>query len=185
MSVPTVSIHYRRLPDREQLFEQVVLEETPEYVVTLLESAPLKSPVSAAGRVILEPGASVVWFTYPDRWYDLGLFHLEDGTYTGLYANILTPVRMQGRRWETTDLCLDVWMGADGAVAVLDEVEFAEAVERGWVDAPTAAAAREHAETLAHWAREGDWPPPHVRDWSLARARARLGELRGPTGPDR
>lgn len=179
MSARRVAIHYRRLPDRVQVFDQPVLEEDAEFVVTLAESVPLPAPVLVGGRVVLEPGAPVVWFTYPGRWYDLGRFHLADGTFTGVYANILTPVRMQGDRWDTTDLCLDVWAGADGAVEILDEEEFAAAVEGGWIEAATAAAAREHAETLAASARQGSWPPPHVAEWDLRRARERLGELEG------
>src|SRR4051794_37728926 len=88
-----VTIHYRRLPDRDEVFRQIVVAETGSYVVTLLESAPLRKAVRVAGRVVLEPGAPVVWITYPGRWHDLGRFHLADGTFTGVYANVLTPVR--------------------------------------------------------------------------------------------
>lgn len=167
----TVTIHYRRPPDREEVFEQLVVEETEEYVVTLLEAASLPRPLTVAGRTVLEPGAPVVWFTYPGRWYDVGRFHLADGTFTGVYANILTPVQIQHDRWDTSDLFLDVWKGTDDHIEVLDELEFAEAVERGWIDGATAAAAREHAETLALAARQGVWPPAHVAAWDLERAR--------------
>jgi predicted RNA-binding protein associated with RNAse of E/G family len=163
----TVAIHYRRPPDREEVFHQRVVAETAEYVVTLLESAVLPRPVVVEGEVVLEPGAPVVWFTYPGRWYDIGRFHLRDGTFTGTYANILTPVQMQVERWDTTDLFLDVWVGRDGTVRVLDEAEFEEAVASEWIDAAVAAAAREHAETLALAARQGIWPPEHVHRWSL------------------
>jgi predicted RNA-binding protein associated with RNAse of E/G family len=173
-SMNSVAIHYHRPPDRMEVFHQRVVARTDEYVVTLLEAAVLKRPVAVDGRTVLEPGAPVVWFTYPGRWYDIGRFHLRDGTFTGLYANILTPVQMQGERWETTDLFLDVWKGADGLVRVLDEAEFEDAVERGWIDAPTATAAREHAETLALAARQGEWPEAHVEQWTLARASARM-----------
>jgi len=167
-----VAIHYHRPPDREQVFHQRVVEETDEYVVTLLESAELKGPVEVEGRTVLEPGSPIVWFTYPGRWYDIGRFHLRDGSFTGIYANILTPVRMEPGRWETTDLFLDVWKGADGVVRVLDEAEFQDAVEQGWIDSATATAAREHAETLALAARQGVWPPDHVEAWTLERARS-------------
>jgi predicted RNA-binding protein associated with RNAse of E/G family len=166
----SVAIHYRRLPDREEVFHQRVVHRGVDHVVTLLESASLARPVVVEGRTVLEPGASVVWFTYPGRWYDIGRFHLLDGTFTGLYANILTPVRMEGRRWDTTDLLLDVWRGTDGTVTILDQAEFEDAVERGWIDGGTASAAREHAETLALAARQGEWPPDHVERWTLARA---------------
>lgn len=172
-----VRIHYRRLPDRDRVFEQVLLEETPEYSVTLLRSAPVERAVQAGGRTVLEPGAPVVWFTYPDRWYDVGRFHLADGTFTGLYANVLTPVRMRGDEWETTDLCLDVWRGAAGGVEVLDREELEEAVANGWMDGRTAATAREQADSLVRAAHEGTWPPPHVEEWTLERSLRRLREL--------
>jgi predicted RNA-binding protein associated with RNAse of E/G family len=173
-----VTIHYHRPPDRTEVFEQRVVVETDEYVVTLMERSGGSRPVRVAGRVVLEPGSPVVWFTYPGRWYDIGRFHLADGTFTGIYANILTPVRMLGRRWETTDLFLDVWSGSDGVVEILDEAEFADAVDAGWIDAGTSAAAREHAETLALAARQGSWPQDHVHEWTLQRAVAEL-ERRG------
>ncbi|HEX2093527.1 MAG TPA: DUF402 domain-containing protein [Longimicrobiaceae bacterium] len=174
MEGSTVRIHYRRLPDREQVFEQARVEDAGEYVVTLLESAALRRPVVAGGRTVLEPGAPVVWFTYPGAWHDVGRFHLADGTFTGFYANVLTPVEMRGNRWDTTDLALDVWLGADGTVEVLDEEEFEEALRGGWVDPATAARAREEASSLAAAARAGSWPPPHVREWDLTRARERV-----------
>ena len=185
MSPRRVAIHYRRLPDRVQVFEQPVLAETEEYVVTFAEAVALPRPVLAGEHTILEPGAPVVWFTYPDRWYDVGRFHRADGTFTGVYANILTPVRMEGERWDTTDLCLDVWVGADGEVAILDEAEFSAAVSSGWMAPATAAAAREQADRLADAARSGAWPLPHVREWDLPRARRRMLELlaASPTRP--
>ncbi|HEX2204807.1 MAG TPA: DUF402 domain-containing protein, partial [Longimicrobium sp.] len=134
--LPHVDIHYRRLPDRVTVFRQVVVEDAGEYVVTFLEASDVAKPVTdGGGRTILEPGAPVVWFSYPGAWHDVGRFHLADGTFTGVYANVLTPVAMRPGRWETTDLCLDVWMGADGRVEVLDEAELAEAEARGWIDA--------------------------------------------------
>ncbi len=167
-----VEIRYRRLPGREQLFRQQLLADDGSCVVTLLEAAELPKPVRAGERVILEPGAPVVWLTFRGLWHDIGRFHLRDGTFTGFYANVLTPVEMSGDRWATTDLCLDVWLGADGAVQVLDEDELDEAERRGWADAETAARARREAQELAAAARAGSWPPPPAHEWTLERARA-------------
>jgi predicted RNA-binding protein associated with RNAse of E/G family len=172
----SVRIHYRRPPDRLQLFEQAVVQDDGECVVTFLDRAELKKPVEAGGRVVLEPGAPVVWFTWRgDVWHDVGRFHRADGTFTGIYANILTPVVMRGAEWETTDLFVDVWMDADGRVEVLDRGEFDAAVDAGWIDAATAARALAEAERLADAARAGTWPPAHVREWTLERARDVLG----------
>src|SRR5690606_7960062 len=118
----------------------------------------------------------VVWFTFPDAWFDIGRFHRADGRFTGYYANILTPVAITPGRWETTDLFLDVWLGRDGRVAILDEPEFADAVTAGWIDEATAARARSMAGALARGARAGTWPPPVVDGWPLDRARARVAD---------
>lgn len=171
MNAREIEIRYRRLPEREEVFRQRLVEDAGEYVVTYLPAAAIEKPIVVRGATILEPGSPVVWFTYPGRWYDIGRFHLADGTFTGCYANILTPVEMDGRTWSTTDLCLDLWSPSDGEVQVLDEQEFAEAVEAGWIDTATATAARETAETLALLGRQGRWPPEHVGEWTLQRVR--------------
>lgn len=175
-----IRILYRRPPDRLQVFEQAVVEDDGACVVTYLPAARLPKPVTAGGRVVLEPGAPVVWFTWRgDAWHDVGRFHRADGTFTGLYANVLTPVMMNGAEWDTTDLFLDVWMGADGAVEILDRDEFDAALAAGWVDARTAARALAQAERLAADARAGAWPPELVRAWTLERVRARAADSTG------
>lgn len=177
MTGSTIEIHYQRLPDRLQLFRQTLLEQTSEYLITFLEHAILPGPVRVGNQTILEPDAPVIWFTYPGRWYDIGSFHLADGTFTGIYTNILTPVQIRGREWSTTDLCLDIWTGIDRSVELLDLDEFDEAVSEGWLEEPLADRARTEANRLLHLARQGEWPPQHVQEWGLERARARFAEV--------
>lgn len=175
----TIEIHYHRLPDRLQLFRQTLIEEASEYLITYLERAALPRPVRVGERTVLEPDAPVIWFTYPGRWYDIGSFHLADGTFTGIYTNLITPVQIRGTEWSTTDLCLDIWTGVDGAVELLDLDEFDEAVGEGWLEEPLAGRARTEADGLLHLARQGEWPPSHVQEWTLERARARFAEVKG------
>jgi predicted RNA-binding protein associated with RNAse of E/G family len=176
VSGETVVIRYRRLPDRETVFEQKMVHDGGDHLVTLLEAAPLDRAVTVRGAPVLEPGAPVVWVTYPGLWYDVGRFHLRDGTFTGWYANVLTPVQVEGTCWSTTDLCLDVWRPADpdGEVALLDEGEFEAAVRREWIDAPTARRALDTAASLRACAEIGSWPLSHATEWTLERARAAL-----------
>jgi predicted RNA-binding protein associated with RNAse of E/G family len=171
----TVRIHYTRPPDRVQLFEQAVVHDAGLFVVTFLAAAQVKKPVTVEGRVVLEPGAPVVWFTYRgDVWHDVGRFHLADGTFTGVYANVLTPVQMEGTRWDTTDLYLDVWRGADGEIQLLDREEFDEAVGAGLLTPAVAERAFTEGERLVQGARQGAWPPAHVEEWTLERVRTQL-----------
>ena len=170
MTGRTITIDYLRPPDRLQRIEQLLLAREGSCTVTFLPRAVLSRPVAAGGVTVLEPEAPVVWFTWPGRWYDVGRFHLRDGTFTGFYANVLTPVEMSGDRWRTTDLFLDVWVGADGRVELLDEEEFAQALDRGWLERDTAERARATAASLLAAARLGTWPPAEVLRWTLAEA---------------
>jgi predicted RNA-binding protein associated with RNAse of E/G family len=120
----------------------------------------------------------------PGARHDIGRFHRADGTFTGLYANLLTPVEgLEGADWTTTDLFLDVWLPANGSGArVLDEDELDDAVSRGWLDAATAAEATAEAVRLLADARAGAWPPDWAYEWTLARARAAIGHNAPPIG---
>ncbi|MDH5759202.1 MAG: DUF402 domain-containing protein [Gemmatimonadota bacterium] len=169
-----VRIHYHRPPDRLQIFDQGVVLRRADVVVTLAESIEFHPPMRVNGEIVLEEGSSVVWFTFPGAWHDIGLFHRADGTFSGVYANILTPARMDpDGTWHTTDLFLDVWLPPDGAVQLLDEDEFREAVTRGWIDAETSERAEEEARALLEEARNGTWPPPVVGEWPLSRCLGR------------
>ncbi|HEX6587926.1 MAG TPA: DUF402 domain-containing protein [Longimicrobiales bacterium] len=122
---------------------------------------------------MLEDGSPIVWFSFPGAWHDIGRFHRADGTFTGLYANLLTPVAgLDSTEWTTTDLFLDVWIPAQGGDArLLDEDEFATARERGWIDEATARSALAEARWLLDRADAGSWPPRVVQEWTLERAR--------------
>ncbi len=163
-------IYYRRLPDREQVFEQRILLERDDVIVTCTDPMPLEQPLVIDGVAALERGSRAVWFTFPGQWHDIGRFHRADGTLTGLYANILTPPRIEDTVWHTTDLFLDVWLPAGGGVQVLDEDELEEALALGHIEADLAASARAEADRLASLAASGVWPPPIVGEWTLAKA---------------
>lgn len=144
-------------------------------MITLLEATEIERPSVVAKATILEPGSPIVWFTFPGAHHDIGRFHLADGTHTGLYANVLTPVAgLETGEWETTDLFLDVWLPVGGRATLLDEAELDDALMRGWVDAAAAEAARAEALRLLADAATGAWPPRVVAEWPLERARAAL-----------
>lgn len=172
-------IEYRRPPDHSVTYVQELIYDGPEVKVSFQEAAPISRPLTVEGRTILQPGAPVVWFTFPGRWHDIGRFHLVDGTFTGFYANILTPVRLHSpatpihdpAHWRTTDLFLDVWIGADGTLALLDEDEWEAARRSGDLTDAEASRARTEADALLAAARRDLWPPPIVYEWTLERAR--------------
>lgn len=170
---PLVDIHYLRPPDKEKIFTQRLVWSDPTVRITLSTAVTFDPPITIDDSVVLETGSAALWFTFPGAWHDIGLFHRADGTYTGLYANILTPCVFETEHlWRTTDLFLDIWIGTDERLQLLDEDELVEAEEQGWVTAEVADRARAEARTLIKQAEAGAWPPPVVSEWSLARAQA-------------
>ena len=170
MSPQKVFIHYLRPPDRLRIYEQRVVDERKDVIVTLSEPVQSERPLTEGGDVLLEKGSVVVWFTFPGRWHDIGRFHRADGTFSGLYANVLTPCEIVGDIWRTTDLFLDVWWPSAGQPVVLDEDELEAALRDRVVDATTAARAREEATRLLAQAGSGAWPPAVVEEWTLEKA---------------
>jgi len=178
-----VEIRYRRIGRPTETYRQLVLESSDSAIVTFQSRTPIGAPLQIDGLSILEPGSPVVWFTFPCAWHDIGLFHLADGTPTGLYVNVLTPVKFAGSTmWETTDLCLDIWIPADGPARRLDEAGLGEAEERGLIQRQLVRRAREESAALLRDHRAGTWPPALVREWSLARALAQGSDARKVTG---
>lgn len=168
--MPSVKIHYRRPPDRVTVYENELVHSDDSVTVTIMRATPLPRPLIVEGRTVLENGAPAVWFTFPGADYDVGRFHTTDHVFTGIYANVLTPVEfVSPTEWRTTDLFIDVWAGTDGRISVLDEDELAAALARGWVDATTAQAAHATATRLLQEHGQGTWPPPVVYDWPLER----------------
>ena len=181
-----IRIHYLRPPDRREIFVQQLVERTSDCIVTYLSATPLARPVRVRDHVVLEPGSPAVWFTFPGRWHDIGRFHLQNGVFTGIYANVLTPVRiLDERTWETTDLFLDVWVGDGEPPEILDADELDDAVRRGWLDSETAKRASLEAESVRAAALEGHWPPPIVADWPLSRVQACVAGLSARHQPQR
>ncbi|MGH7483277.1 MAG: DUF402 domain-containing protein [Longimicrobiales bacterium] len=175
-----ITIRYRRPPGRVDTFRQRLVHRQADAIVTLLDGAEMAAPMRIAGKTALEPGAPIVWFTFPGAWHDIGRFHDRAGRFTGLYANILTPVELSvPTEWETTDLFLDVWAAPDRQPVILDEEELEAAAEHGWIEPGLAARARAEAERIVARALTGHWPPPIVARWTLGAARAATKPDRG------
>ena len=166
----TLDIYYRRIGKPQEDYRLIVLDSRPDVVITFQPRTPIAAPIVVDDLTILEPRSPVIWFTFPGKWHDIGLFFRTNGAFTGTYANVLTPVDfIDARTWATTDLCLDVWVPRWGPVRTLDEDELEEAEEAGRIDGALAERARSEARALVHAHRANAWPPPEIGEWSLAR----------------
>jgi predicted RNA-binding protein associated with RNAse of E/G family len=165
-----IKIHYTRPPNRITIFENELVHWSEDVIVTAMHATSLSKPMMVNGRTKLENGSPMVWFTFPDADHDIARFHTRDGEFTGIYANILTPVEFLSKyEWRTTDLFVDVWIDVDGTVEILDEDELEEAVANGWISQEMAQHARSSAQNLVARHKHGTWPPPVVYDWPIER----------------
>ncbi len=173
---PLVRIHYLRPPDRREVFRQHLILDLPSVKITLARDLTFEPPIRIQDRIALETGSDAVWFTFPGLWHDIGRFHRADGTFTGIYANILTPVEIRDNgAWYTTDLYLDLWIPADGKISVLDREHLEKALARGWITPEAARRAEAEVDRLLEARRRGAWPPPVVEEWTRGRALVEAG----------
>jgi len=162
---------YRRSGKATTSYEEWLVLDRPDVKVLLLD--PYDGDTVYVEEVpILESGAPVVWYVYPDRWYDIGSFHLRDDTPTGWYTNLCRPPVLEGDHWIGNDLFLDLWQPVVGQPSWLDEDELAEAARTRLIDVPTRKRIQNERTLIDLQLREGAWPPAIARDIDLAQARA-------------
>jgi uncharacterized protein len=134
-----------------------VIAADPDCIVV---QAPFKlvsaSPPTVDGVPLL-PGDIFTEFYYLDRWYNV--FHIADptGRLKGWYCNVAQPATLSEAGLAFVDLCLDLFVHPDGAMAVLDEDEFAVAEASAHCD-DDPVQARAALEVLIRLAREGQLP---------------------------
>jgi predicted RNA-binding protein associated with RNAse of E/G family len=172
VTIPLVEIHYLRPPGREEVYRQHLIHEDGSVKITYAPRIVRRHAIHIDDDLVLERGSDIVWFTFPGAWHDIGRFHLADGTFTGIYANVLTPPIFESDHvWRTTDLFLDLWLASGATPKLLDKDEFDEAVQAAWIDERTRQRALEEVDRILEAAAAGLWPPPVVREWPLERAR--------------
>lgn len=168
---------YNRPGKASTVFDQWLVIDQPEVKVLLNEQHVGRS-ITVGNHPILDHHAPAVWFVFPDAWYDVGRFHLRDGTFTGWYTNICTPVEVHGDRWLSTDLFLDCWIWAGGGHEWLDEHEFTNATRDGTLDRATSGRVAHERDLIQEMVERGDWPPSIARDIDLEAAQNLLAAAR-------
>lgn len=162
-----MEIVYVRPPDDVRRHRQELLLDEPHLKITLLRRPGGAEERELADGVVLEPGARLLWFTFPGRRYEVAAVHDRQGRLLGHYTNLILPPDIEGDIWRITDLFLDVWQPAEGPVRVLDADEFEAAREESLISEATAREAAATCREIEDRARRGDWPPEPVRDWPL------------------
>lgn len=170
-----VSFVFLRPPDRRVLMRTRLVEARDDLIVVRHQIAPSK-PFIYQGEVVMDRGYQAMWFLFKGQPYDVGCFYRPDGTWTGYYSDVLEPVRWTGSDPKTlgplVDLFLDLWIAPDGGYVILDEDEFAEAIEAGRLTDDQITHARRVIGELTDATARGAFPPQVVKDYRR-RAHAR------------
>ena len=168
-SPPEVLVLYRRPGEGETRYRQELIRDGADWKLTLyrIPADADALEVGPGGGTRLPPGSSLLWFTVPDRPWEIAAFHTPEGELAGHYTNLIEPPDLDGNTWHITDRWLDLWQPAGGEPRILDEDELREAVEAGHVTAEEARELEERASRLLARAREGGWPPAPIRSIRL------------------
>jgi len=172
-----VRVEVQRGPDRSDTFSQELLLDDTDLKISL--QVPGRDfPITRIDeRTTLRPDSLMVWYLWPDRWYEVGAFFSPRGTFLGHYVNLIRPPHLDeptlegDRSWMVEDLFLDVWVPASGSPVILDRDELETAVSRGWVSGEERTRVEKLAVSIVARASIGSgglrrsWPPPALRRW--------------------
>jgi len=157
---------YHRPGKPSVVYQQWLVLDRPDVKTLFLERC-AGPPLTVGGAVIQEPDAPVIWFVFPDKWYDVGRFHLADGRFTGWYTNLTKPVEIRGDRWSATDLFLDLWTPASGQPLWLDQDELERATRERALDRATRQRVDNERALIDFQVKLAEWPPQITRDIDL------------------
>ncbi|MXY26825.1 DUF402 domain-containing protein, partial [Candidatus Poribacteria bacterium] len=88
----TVTLTYKRPPDRVNHFQQQLLYMDDEVILTSQCVRP-SAPIVQNGKTVLGDNFPVVWFVFTGLWYDVGKVYNLNGEWTGYYCDIMKPVK--------------------------------------------------------------------------------------------
>jgi predicted RNA-binding protein associated with RNAse of E/G family len=160
----TITLTYKRLPDRVNYFQQELLYEDSEVIVTSQRIKP-SSPIVLNGETVLGDNFTAVWFVFTGLWYDIGKIYNLDNEWTGYYCDIMMPVKRSADQFEIVDLFLDLWVSPDGSYEIQDEDEFETALEEGVITPELAEKARNALNDLIDAVTSGRFPPEFVQNF--------------------
>ena len=156
----TVTLTYKRPPNRVNYFQQELLYLDDEVIVTSQRVKP-STPIVQNGKTVLADNFAAVWFVFTGLWYDVGKVYNLNNEWTGYYCDIMKPVKRHVDAtgtldcFEITDLFLDLWINPDNTYEIQDEDEFEEAVRGGAIDAELERKAMEVLNTLIAEVEDG------------------------------
>ena len=166
-----IHFEYHRPGIGTTVYEELLVLDRPD-VKVLLQEGYSGPDVDVGDARVLDSGAPIIWFIFPESWHDIGRFHLNSGTFTGWYTNLCRPVQFDEDKWIGNDLFLDLWQFPDGTPVWLDEDELDDAVKAGIVDRALEKQVLNQKTLIDLQVSLNAWPPPIARDIDLSQVQA-------------
>ena len=148
-----------------QSFDQEILKNDEDLKITLQVLPTSFPPTRLDNSTVLGTGCLLIWYIFPRRWYEIGLFFDQRDVFLGHYINLIRPPTFEVAKWVVEDLYLDVWAPVVGPPMLLDENELDEAVTRGKLSVEEAVEVRELGHVMLTRAAKHHWPKP-LQKWS-------------------
>ncbi|MCC7308885.1 MAG: DUF402 domain-containing protein [Acidobacteria bacterium] len=97
-------------------------------------------------------------YFWPSRWYNVFRFHDPGGPFRCFYCNVTMPPVFDGSTLDYIDLDIDILLGRDGLVRILDEDEFRDNAAKYSYPAEVKANAAQAAADLTRMIRGREFP---------------------------
>ncbi len=162
----TITLIYKRLPNRINYFKQQLLYEDENVIVTSQRITP-SSPIIIDGETVLGDNYTAVWFVFTSLWYDIGKIYNLNNEWTGYYCDIIKPVNREVCTFEIVDLFLDLWVSPDNSFEIQDADEFENAVRNGDISHELAEQACKALSELILTIETGQFPPEFVENFTI------------------
>ena len=143
--------------------EQELVEDRGDLIITKFDF--LNYRLVVHDELVIADGYHALLFEFFHPPLEIIVVTDEDRILTGYYCNVNTePSRIDGG-YEVVDLYLDIFVLPDMRYEILDEDEFQEAIEKGWITEEHVSLARETVARTIKDIETGRFPPRIVQEF--------------------
>jgi predicted RNA-binding protein associated with RNAse of E/G family len=155
----TIQLKFIRPPDSVNLWTHELLHRDDDVIVSKFKYDDMKGPYEIDGDVIVDNGYTGICHELLGKGLEVIKVLDMTGKLTGYYCNINRNAKMFDGGYEVVDLFLDVWVFPDLKYRVLDEDEFEEASEKGWISGVDREFALRVLDDIVREIESGNFPP--------------------------
>ncbi len=163
-----IQLKYLRPPDRHVTYRHVLIKDMGDVIVQAFTYSTLREDFLIDGKRLIEKGDRAIYFEFANEWYNIIKVYKPDGRFIGYYCDINTPIERFDGGYRCTDLFLDLWVYPSRyGMTILDEDEFREAIDKGWIDQETAENAKRALDELIANFKRSEYPPEIMSGWGF------------------